>query len=64
MKFKKWNIGSPKAEDVALLRSAGYPYLLSTVLAARGVSSAEGAAEFLDRERKLTISPMLMRDMG
>ena len=63
MKFKKWNIGSPKAEDVALLRSAGYPYLLSTVLAARGVSSAEGAAEFLDRERKLTISPMLMRDM-
>ena len=64
VKFKKWNIGSPKAEDVALLRSAGYPYLLSTVLAARGVSSAEGAAEFLDRERKLTISPMLMRDMG
>ena len=64
MKFKKWNIGSPKAEDVALLRSAGYPYLLSTVLAARGVSSAEGAAEFLDRERKLTIYPMLMRDMG
>ena len=30
VKFKKWNIGSPKAEDVALLRSAGYPYLLST----------------------------------
>ena len=63
MKFKKWNIGSPKAEDVALLRSAGYPYLLSTVLAARGISSPEDAAEFLDRERKLTISPMLMRDM-
>ena len=25
VKFKKWNIGSPKAEDVALLRRAGYP---------------------------------------
>ena len=63
MKFKKWNIGAPKEQDVALLRSAGYPYLLSTVLAARGICSPEAAAEFLDRERKLTLSPMLMRDM-
>ena len=63
MKFKKWTIGTPKEQDVALLRGAGYPYLLSTVLAARGISSAEEAAEFLDRERSLTTSPMLMRDM-
>ena len=63
MKFKKWTIGTPKEQDVALLRSAGYPYLLSTVLAARGISTVEDAAEFLDRERSLTISPMLMRDM-
>ena len=63
MKFKKWAIGTPKEQDVALLRSAGYPYLLSTVLAARGISTVEDAAEFLDRERFLTISPMLMRDM-
>ena len=63
MKFKKWNIGTPAEQDVSLLRSAGYPYLLSTVLAARGVTTAEDAAVFLDRERKLTISPMLMRDM-
>lgn len=63
MKFKKWNIGDPKEQDVALLRSAGYPYLLSTVLAARGITTAEAAAEFLDRERKLTVSPTLMRDM-
>ena len=63
MKFKKWNIGSPAEQDVALLRTAGYPYLLSTVLAARGITTPEAAAEFLEQERKLTISPMLMRDM-
>lgn len=63
MKFQKWNIGAPKDQDVALLRSAGYPYLLSTVLAARGVTTAEAAADFLDQERQLTISPMQMRDM-
>lgn len=63
MKFEKWNIGAPKQQDVDLLRSAGYPYLLSTVLAARGVSTPEEAAVFLDRERKLSLSPMLMRDM-
>ena len=63
MKFKKWNIGTPNAEDVALLRNAGYPYLLSTILAVRGITSAEGAAEFLEQERNLSLSPMLMRDM-
>ena len=63
MKFEKWNIGTPDPQTVDLLRGAGYLYLLSTVLAARGVDSAESAAEFLDRERKLTLSPMLMRDM-
>ena len=33
------------------------------MLAARGITTAEEAAEFLDRERSLTISPMRMRDM-
>ena len=47
VKFKKWIIGSPREQDVDLLRSAGYSYLLSTVLAARGVSSVEDAAELL-----------------
>ncbi len=63
VKFKKWNIGAPAEDAVAALRGAGYPYLLSTVLAARGVSTPEAAAEHLDRERTLTLSPMLMRDM-
>ena len=63
MKFKKWNIGKPEERDVSLLRSAGYPYLLSIVLAARGVTTPESAAEYLERDRSLTISPMLMKDM-
>ncbi len=63
MKYQKWNIGAPLEEDVAALREAGYPYLMALVLAARGVASPETAAEFLDRDRKLTLSPMLMRDM-
>jgi len=63
VKYKKWNIGAPGEEDVALLREAGYPGLMALVLAARGVTSPEKAAEFLDRDRKLTLSPMLMRDM-
>lgn len=63
MKFKKWNIAAPAEQAVALLRSAGYPCLLSAVLAARGVVTAEAAAEALERDRSLSISPMLMRDM-
>ena len=63
MKFKKWNINTPSEQDVNQLRSAGYPYLLSTVLAARGITTAEAAAEYLDLERSLSLSPMLMKDM-
>ena len=63
MKFKKWNIHTPQEQDVARLRSAGYPYLLSTVLAARGVATAEAAAEHLELDRSLSLSPMGMKDM-
>jgi single-stranded-DNA-specific exonuclease len=63
VKFEKWNIGSPKQQDVELLRAAGYSYLLSTVLAARGITTPEAAAEFLESEQKLQFSPLLMRDM-
>ena len=63
MKYQKWNIGAPREADMAALREAGYPYLMALVLAARGAASPETAAEFLDRDRKLTLSPMLMRDM-
>ena len=63
MKFEKWNIGEANPQDVDLLRSAGYSYLLSTVLAARGITTPERAAELLDRDRSLSLSPLLMKDM-
>ena len=63
MKFKRWNIGAAPERDVAALRAVGYPYLLSLVLASRGVSTPEGAAEYLEREHSLSLSPMLMKDM-
>ena len=63
MKFKRWNIGQTPAQDIAALREAGYPYLLSLVLASRGIHCPEDAAAALDQERNLTLSPMLMKDM-
>ena len=63
MKFKRWNIAAAEEKNVSALRGAGYPYLLSLVLAGRGVSSPEEAAVFLDHDRSLTLSPMLMKDM-
>ncbi|MCQ2447319.1 MAG: single-stranded-DNA-specific exonuclease RecJ [Oscillibacter sp.] len=63
MKYQKWNIGTAAEEDVAHLCSAGYPALLSTVLAARGINTLEAAAEALEHERQLSHSPMLMKDM-
>ncbi len=63
MKYKRWNVGSPVDADVERLCNAGYSYLLSSVLASRGVTSPEAAAEFLERDRNLSLSPMLMRDM-
>ena len=63
MKFAKWNIGNPNPEAVSLLRSAGYSYLLATVLAVRGIETIEAAAGFLERDHQLSLSPLLMRDM-
>ena len=63
MKYQKWHIGTAAEGDPALLREAGYPGLLATVLASRGITTAEAAAEALERETTLTLSPMLMRDM-
>ncbi|MCR5825831.1 MAG: single-stranded-DNA-specific exonuclease RecJ, partial [Oscillospiraceae bacterium] len=63
MKYEQWNIPVPSEESVERLMDAGYPYLLSTVLAARGVESAEQAALALEREQTLTYAPLLMRDM-
>ena len=63
MKYERWLI--PETDDAAVeaLMDAGYPYLVSTVLASRGVITPEQAAAHLDRERSLVYSPFLMRDM-
>ena len=63
MKFHKWNIPAPTRAAAEKLTEAGYPWLVSEVLAQRGVTSAEDAAAFLERDRSLVHSPFLMKDM-
>ena len=64
MKFQKWRIAEPHPEAAARLTAAGYPCLVSAVLASRGIATAEEAAAFLEHEQRLTYSPFLMADMG
>ena len=63
MKFQQWNIPSVPQSAVEELTGAGYSWLVSAVLASRGITSAEEAAAFLERDRSLTHSPFLMKDM-
>ena len=63
MKYERWNIAEPSVEAIRTLMDAGYPYLVASVLASRGVTTAEQAAESLECERTLTYSPFLMKDM-
>lgn len=42
MKYQKWHIGTAAEGDTALLREAGYPGLLATVLASRGITTGGG----------------------
>lgn len=58
-------LADPAAPEDAIktLMDAGYPYLVSSVLAARGVTTSEQAAEALEREKTLAYSPFLMKDM-
>ena len=63
MKFQQWNIASVPQTAVEELTGAGYSWLVSSVLASRGITSAEEAAAFLERDHSLTHSPFLMKDM-
>lgn len=63
MRYDRWTGGDYDAEAVERLRAAGYPALLSAVLAARGAAAPEETLPILERERRLNYSPMLMRDM-
>lgn len=57
MKYVQWKGGDFDEAAADRLRAAGYPALLSAVLAARGVSTPEESALVLERERTLTHSP-------
>ena len=63
MKFQKWRVAPACPQAAERLMAAGYPYLVSAVLARRGISSAEEAAAFLEHDRQLAYSPLLMKDM-
>ena len=63
MKFPSWHVAQENCDAAERLADAGYPYLVSEVLASRGVERAEDAAEFLTQETTLTYSPFLMQDM-
>ena len=63
MKFPVWHVAQTDCAAVERLTDAGYPYLVSSVLASRGVSCSEQATEFLTQETTLVHSPFLMKDM-
>ena len=62
MKYKKWNLPAsvPSADA---LEEAGYPALLSAVLASHGITDSPAADDFLKIEGSLSLSPLLMKDM-
>ncbi len=63
MKYTRWNSTGSVNGVVDQLMDAGYPYLVSSVLSARGVESVEDATVFLSRDHFLEHSPFLMKDM-
>ena len=63
MKYTRWIGGGCSEEAEARLTEAGFPYLVSSVLAARGIRTPEEAEAFLAREHNLSYSPFLMKDM-
>jgi single-stranded-DNA-specific exonuclease len=63
MKYDRWLGGAYDEAAADRLRQAGYPALLSAVLASRGVRAPEDTIPLLEQERELSWSPLLMRDM-
>ncbi len=63
MKYRRWNIADAPEANVQQLTEAGFPSLLSAVLASRGFATAEEASVFLEQDRSLHHSPLLMKDM-
>ena len=63
MKFQHWSLAQTDQQAVERLTDAGFPYLVSCVLASRGVTTPEDASEFLLCDHRLRHSPLLMADM-
>ena len=63
MKFQRWNLRKTDESAVRALKDAGYPYLVCTVLASRGVCDAHAAAQALRQDERLALDAMQMRDM-
>lgn len=63
MKFQRWNIRETDERAVRALMDAGYPYLISAVLAPRGVCTARQADSVLRQDEALSLDPMDMKDM-
>ena len=63
MKYTNWRFADMDPKAVEQLMAAGYPYLVSCVLASRGIETVEDAAAFLEQENTLAHSPFLMADM-
>ncbi len=58
MKFSKWHIAPAEEADIRRLGEAGYPQLVSQVLAARGISpQRRRPPPFWSRGRDLTCPP-------
>ena len=53
MKYQQWSIPELPAGAVDRLTGAGYPYLVSSVLASRGITTPEEAAAFAVTLNKL-----------
>ena len=63
MKFQRWNMRETDESAVRALMDAGYPYLISAVLAPRGICTPEQADQALRQDEELSLDPMDMKDM-
>ncbi len=63
MKYKQWNICTPRTEDCRAMVDAGIPPLPAVVLCARGLDTPEKAQAFLDDREALLHDPFLLKDM-
>ena len=62
MKYGVWNAAAPQGYDVNTLVASGYSPLVAMILAARGITTKDRAAEYLRCDGPMP-DPFLMKDM-